>query len=87
MKHLTLVAVLAAVACARAEAGTPGPGEEVRAIWVTRFEWQGEAEIRTILQNCASLGFNTVLFQVRGQADAYYRSKIEPWAERLGAAG
>ncbi len=84
MKHLTRVAVLVAVACAHAEAGTPAPDEEVRAIWVTRFEWRGEAEIRTILQNCASLGFNTVLFQVRGQADAYYRSKIEPWAERLG---
>jgi uncharacterized lipoprotein YddW (UPF0748 family) len=67
--------------------GSPAPApatDEVRAIWVTRFEYQSEADVRTILANCAALGFNTILFQVRGQADAYYRSSIEPWAERLG---
>src|SRR5438067_11750237 len=65
--------------------GSPAPAaDEVRAIWVTRFEYQTEAEVKTILANCASLGFNTILFQVRGQADACYRSSIEPWAERLG---
>jgi len=57
---------------------------EVRAIWVTRFEYRTDGDVRTILRNCAALGFNTVLFQVRGQADAYYRSSIEPWADRLG---
>lgn len=57
---------------------------QVRAIWVTRFEWSSGEDIRSILRNCASLGFNTVLFQVRGEADAYYASSIEPWAERLG---
>ncbi len=84
MKHPVLAAALSIVACTQAEAGSPRRDEEVRALWVTRFEWQTEAEIRTILQNCAGLGFNTILFQVRGQADAYYKSKIEPWAERLG---
>ena len=65
--------------------GSPAPAsDEVRAIWVTRFEYQTEADVKTIFANCAALGFNTVLFQVRGQADAYYRSSIEPWAERLG---
>ena len=59
---------------------------ETKAIWVTRFEWKTEAEIRTILRNCAAVGFNTVLFQVRGEADAYYRSEIEPWAQRLGGS-
>lgn len=62
----------------------PSTMEEVRAIWVTRFEYQSEAELKAIFANCASLGFNTVLFQVRGQADAYYRSSLEPWADRLG---
>ncbi len=57
-----------------------GP-EEMRAVWVTRFEYRTEADIRTIVANSASLGFNTVLFQVRGQADAYYRSELEPWAD------
>jgi uncharacterized lipoprotein YddW (UPF0748 family) len=57
---------------------------EVRALWVTRFEYRTEAEVRAILRNSAALGFNTVLFQVRGQADAYYRSEIEPWSDRFG---
>jgi uncharacterized lipoprotein YddW (UPF0748 family) len=84
MKHLALAATLAAVACSEVQAGSPATSDDVRAIWVTRFEYQSDAEIRTILRNCADLGFNTVLFQVRGQADAYYASKIEPWSDRLG---
>lgn len=62
----------------------PVRADDVRAVWVTRFEYRTEAEVKAILANAASLGFNTVLFQVRGQADAYYRSSLEPWAERLG---
>jgi uncharacterized lipoprotein YddW (UPF0748 family) len=83
---MKLLPFLAAVLVLPAAAfGSPAPQtDEVRAIWVTRFEYQTEADVKTILANCASLGFNTVLFQVRGQADAYYRSSIEPWAERLG---
>jgi uncharacterized lipoprotein YddW (UPF0748 family) len=84
MKQVALAAALSIVACARVDAGSPRPDDGVHAIWVTRFEYQTEAEIKAILQNCSGLGFNTVLFQVRGQADAYYRSRIEPWSERLG---
>ena len=77
-----LVAGLMAPAAAL---GAPAAGsDEIRAIWVTRFEYQTEADVKAIVANCAALGFNTILFQVRGQADAYYRSSIEPWAERLG---
>ena len=78
MKRIVLAAAFSIVASVGAQAGSPGRDEGLRAIWVTRFEYQTEAEIRSILQNCAGLGFNTVLFQVRGQADAYYRSRIEP---------
>lgn len=83
MPRFILPLLFAALAAplATADDGRPSP---VRAIWVTRFEWSTAAEIRTLLANCAGLGFNTVLFQVRGQADAYYASSIEPWAERLG---
>jgi len=65
----------------------PGPAAGgVRAVWVTRFDYRTEEDIRGIMANCASVGFNTVLFQVRGQADAYYLSRLEPRAERLGGA-
>jgi len=83
MKTLPLLAALLAIPATAM--GSPAPAtDEVRAIWVTRFEYQTETDVRRIFANCASLGFNTILFQVRGQADAYYRSSIEPWAERLG---
>jgi uncharacterized lipoprotein YddW (UPF0748 family) len=83
MPRFLLLFLLAAPLAAAAEDERPS---QVRAIWVTRFEWSSAAEIRALLGNCAALGFNTVLFQVRGQADAYYRSSIEPWAERLGGS-
>jgi uncharacterized lipoprotein YddW (UPF0748 family) len=79
MRIACLSLVLAGTAFA-----APSRAAEVRALWVTRFEYRTEADVRTILRNSAALGFNTVLFQVRGQADAYYRSEIEPWADRLG---
>ncbi len=36
------------------------------------------------MENCRSGGFNTVLFQVRGNGTAFYRSRLEPWADELG---
>ena len=57
---------------------------EIRAIWVTRWDYKTAADIRVILANCRSLGLNRVYFQVRGRSDAFYKSKLEPWAEELG---
>ena len=57
--------------------------EEVRAIWVTRWDYARQGDIPVLIENCARLGLNRIYFQVRGQADAYYRSKLEPWAEEL----
>lgn len=62
--------------------------EEVRALWVTRFDWivAGEADpgmIDELVDDAAGAGFNTLYFQVRAEADAYYASGIEPWSRRL----
>ena len=69
---------------------TPPPGMvEVRGVWVTRFDWTrfnqpaDPARIDAIVDNIAAAGFNVVFFQVRGTADAYYASGIEPWAQRV----
>jgi uncharacterized lipoprotein YddW (UPF0748 family) len=59
-------------------------GREVRGIWVTRWDYRTAAEVREIVANCARLGLNRVYFQVRGQADAFYASRLEPWSEELG---
>jgi len=58
-------------------------GAEVRAIWVTRWDFRTAADVRRIVANCASLGLNRIYFQVRGRSDAFYRSSLEPWGEEL----
>lgn len=55
----------------------PGP---VKAVWVARFHYHYPDDVRAIIRNCAELGFNTVLWQVRGDGTAMYRSRIEPWS-------
>ena len=61
---------------------------EVRALWVTRFDWTESSgaspgKIDEIVKNASYAGFNQLYFQVRGEADAYYYSGIEPWAQRM----
>ena len=61
---------------------------EFRGLWVTRFDWTNwgsapQSKIDEIVQNAAAAGFNAIYFQVRGEADAYYDSDIEPWARRI----
>jgi uncharacterized lipoprotein YddW (UPF0748 family) len=60
------------------------PREELRAIWVTRWDYRTADDVKTIVANCASLGVTDVIWQCRGQADAYYRSSLEPWGELIG---
>ncbi len=69
--------------CALAAAPPQALGE-TRAVWVKRHDYRSEKDIRTIVANAAGLGFNVILFQVRGRADAYYRSELEPWGRYLG---
>ena len=66
---------------------------EVRGLWVTRFDWtfsgqQAQPEVLDeIVQNAAAAGFNIILFQVRGTADAFYTPGLEPWSQRLNSDG
>ncbi|MFH1006163.1 MAG: family 10 glycosylhydrolase [Candidatus Latescibacterota bacterium] len=65
--------------------------KEIRAAWVTRWEYasngldtQAQQErVREIFRLARDGHLNTVFFQVRGQADAFYRSELEPWAASL----
>jgi uncharacterized lipoprotein YddW (UPF0748 family) len=54
-----------------------------RAMWVTRFDYKTRADLETIAENCRSAGVTTILFQVRGNGTAFYRSSYEPWAEQF----
>jgi len=64
--------------------GKPFGAEPIRAVWVTRWDFKSASDVAKVMENCKSAGFNTVLFQVRGAGTAFYRSRIEPWADELG---
>lgn len=55
----------------------------VRAVWVARWDYRSAQDVRRVIEEVASLGATDVIWQVRGQFDAYYKSSIEPWAEDL----
>ncbi|MDX6612507.1 MAG: hypothetical protein QOD75_1693 [Blastocatellia bacterium] len=59
------------------------PPNEVRALWVVRTTLTSPERIRTMVNAAADNGFNTIIVQVRGRGDAYYRSHREPRANEL----
>ena len=75
---------------ASAEAAAPAwrawPRRGVRAIWITRFDYRTPDDVRRIVADCADAGFDTLIFQVRGNATAFYRSSFEPRAGELQGA-
>ncbi|MAT68657.1 MAG: hypothetical protein CMJ58_03960 [Planctomycetaceae bacterium] len=68
---------------------------EFRAAWiatVANIDWpskpglpaeQQQAELLELLDQCAELHLNAVIFQVRPAADALYASQLEPWSQYL----
>src|SRR5918911_1789585 len=86
---LTLAVLTASAPCREAPtdvppvAYAPEPAVEGRALWVNRFEYASPGDIAAIMAKAAAANFNIIYFQVRGQADAYYHSDLEPCAIRL----
>jgi len=62
---------------------TPAHLPEVRAIWVTRFDYKKPADVEAIVANCARTGFTDIFFQIRGNGTVFYPSRTEPWAFEL----
>lgn len=68
-----------------------GAHKEARAVWLSRFEYtpQGYSEtfqkayLSRAIEQLKDTHFNMLIFQVRGQADAFYRSSYEPWSNLL----
>jgi uncharacterized lipoprotein YddW (UPF0748 family) len=85
-----LLCLLAAAPSARAQSppapnaprATP-PADEVRALWVVRTTLVSPEKVRAMVEAAAASGFNTLVVQVRGRGDAYYRSRWEPRAAAL----
>jgi len=71
------------------------PKREMRAAWIATVEnidWpsakglsteQQKAEMIEMLDQVKAYHMNTVVFQVRPDADAFYKSSLEPWSEWL----
>lgn len=68
---------------------------EFRAMWVASVynltfptssslnSTQLRAELQSIVDTAASVGLNAIVFQIRPESDALYRSAIEPWSRFL----
>ncbi len=67
----------------RAPGSARSPATEVRALWVLRTSLTTPATVSTLVQSAREHGFNSLLVQVRGRGDAYYRSGLEPLAADL----
>src|SRR5215510_14953676 len=73
----------------------PALQREMRGLWVAtvaNIDWpsrstltadQQRAELTDILDRAANLGLNAIVLQVRSNADALYKSPLEPWASQL----
>lgn len=69
------------------------PKREVRGVWITTIlglDWPKSTDVleqqhslREMVAKLKSSNVNTIFFQVRGRADAMYRSEIEPWSSQL----
>ena len=94
-KPLFTTFLLILLAAAARGQSVPKPEREFRAVWVATVDnidfptrkalpvEQQKAELLETLELVRSLKLNAVVFQVRPQCDALYKSDIEPWSEFL----
>lgn len=87
---LSILFVVAATLSAVSQT-TPAPKREMRGAWIQmingQFQGMTPQQMRDNLTRqldvLASCGVNTIIFQVRGEADALYASPYEPWSRFL----
>ena len=87
---IVLTGILASAAIQGCSSGSPfrtdaseKRDDTMRGIWVTRWDYRTAVDVEKAIDDAAATGFTDVFWQVRGQADAYYRSSLEPWGEDL----
>lgn len=61
----------------------PDASAQVRGLWVSRAAMSSPSTIVQVVDDAAANGYQTLIVQVRGRGDAYYRSKFEPRAAAL----
>ena len=81
-----VLVVLVFVSCVSAQQlikTKPPVPTEVRALWVVRTTLTSPEKIKTMVKAAKQNGFNTLIVQIRGRGDAYYKSRKEPRAVEL----
>ena len=86
--RICLIATLLACLPQGAYAAVTGDFADFRALWVDRFDYRnlGPSGVQQIVNDAASMGITDLVFQVRGQGDAYYNSAFEPRAQALSGS-
>jgi uncharacterized lipoprotein YddW (UPF0748 family) len=54
---------------------------EMRGVWVVRTALTTPEQVLRVVEESHAAGINTLFVQVRGRANAYYRSELEPYPE------
>lgn len=75
---LTLACLSATPSSSEGHASQSVPTVELRGLWVTRWGYKTEADVRRTVNAAADANFNAVFLQVRGTFDALYDSTLEP---------
>src|SRR5512147_143475 len=75
--------VFAPPAISKASSQSTALSGEIRALWVVRNTLTSPEKIHQMVERAATAGFNTLIVQVRGRGDAYYKSHREPRAIEL----
>jgi uncharacterized lipoprotein YddW (UPF0748 family) len=82
---LSLVPYLVVLSVLVGCVGHPTPIPSLRkSVWVSRWEFKTKADIDEIMRKCADAGFESVMFQVRGNGTVHYASRREVWSDRFG---
>ncbi|MCQ2073582.1 MAG: family 10 glycosylhydrolase [Bacteroidaceae bacterium] len=85
---ITVIFLLSLTVCTFCQTA---PKREFRGAWIQAVNHQFEgipakelkAELTSQIESLSSCGINTIMFQVRVEGDALYKSDIEPWSAFL----
>jgi len=80
---ISFVLVCALLAVPTTASANVAVASEVRALWVVRTTLTSPEKIQQMVNAAADNGFNTLIVQIRGRGDAYYKSRVEPRAIEL----
>lgn len=79
---------MASLAASEQQPGTTAPPASTLdrpflGLWITRWDYRTAKDVAECIDRAAAIGATDLFWQVRGQADAFYRSDLEPWGREL----